>query len=86
LFEGINFLNNVLVFDAPAFQDPANPGNTLVDMQSFVFLKQLDLGPLTSVVGDALEGLGLDVGDKIDGALERIKLFAAIGLSGKEVE
>ncbi|ESK84277.1 putative actin filament organization protein App1-like [Moniliophthora roreri MCA 2997] len=86
LFEGINFLDDVLVFDAPAFQDPASPENTLVDMQSFVFLKQLDLDPLTSVIGDALEGLGLDVGDKIDGALERIKLFAAVGLSGKEVE
>ncbi|KAK7040705.1 hypothetical protein VNI00_009611 [Paramarasmius palmivorus] len=86
LFEGINFLNDVLLFDAPAFQDPANPENTLVDMQSFVFLKQLDLDPLTSVIENALEGFGLDVGGKIDSALERIKLFAAVGLSGKEVE
>jgi hypothetical protein len=82
----INPFQDVLLFDAPAFQDPANPGQTLVALQSFVSLRQIDLGVLTSGVEKALSALGLDVGDKISSVMDRIKLFGAIGLPGQDVE
>ncbi|KAF9260650.1 hypothetical protein L218DRAFT_1051074 [Marasmius fiardii PR-910] len=86
LLSDINGLDEVLLFDSPAFQDPQNPENTLINVQSYVFLKQFDLGPLSSVIGDGLEKLGLDVGDQIDRVLDRMKLFATVGLPGKEVK
>lgn len=61
----VNLLQDVLLFDSPAFPDPANPGQTLVALQSFVSLRQIDLGFLSSGVEAALNGLGIDVGDKI---------------------
>ncbi|KAF9467676.1 hypothetical protein BDZ94DRAFT_976646 [Collybia nuda] len=86
IFDSVGTLDNVLVFDAPAFPDPANPGNTLVNLQAFVSLRQIDLGPLTSGISAALKTLGLDVGNKLSTVEERIKLFGAIGLSGKTVK
>lgn len=86
ILDSVNILDDVLVFDAAAFPDPANPGNTLVSLQSFVSLRQIDLGPLTSSISAGLEALGLDIGDKISTVEERIRLFGAIGLSGKTVD
>lgn len=82
----VNVFQDVIVFDAPAFQNPANPAETLASMQSFVFLRQLDLGVLASGVESALEALGFDVGDAISGVMDRLRLFAAIGLPGQEVK
>lgn len=82
---GINVLEDVLLFDAPAFQDP-NTNETLVGLQSFVFLRQIDLTPFSSAVSSALSKVGIDVGDKIAQVLDRTKLLAAIGRSGQEVE
>lgn len=86
IFDSVTVLDDILVFDAAAFPDPANPGSTLVGLQSFVSLRQLNLDPLLSGVTSVLKStLGLDIGDKISTVGERIKLFGAVGLSGKAV-
>ncbi|KAK1229909.1 hypothetical protein PQX77_007008 [Marasmius sp. AFHP31] len=84
IFSDINSLENVLLFDSPAVQDAS--GNTLVNVQSYVFLKQFDIDPLTSILSNGLEKLGIDVEDKIDSALDRLSLLASIGVPGKEVK
>lgn len=70
-------LDEVLLFDAPAFQDPDNVSNSLVSLQAFVYLKQLDLTTLTSTLTAWTLG---GIGGSIETALERLKLFAAIGV------
>ncbi|KAG7093256.1 hypothetical protein E1B28_006939 [Marasmius oreades] len=86
LFSAINDFDDVLLFDSPAFQDPENPGNTLINVQSYVFLKHFDLDPLTTVINDALAELGIDVGGQIDRVIDRMKLLATVGLPGREVK
>ncbi|KAJ7682511.1 hypothetical protein DFH06DRAFT_296308 [Mycena polygramma] len=90
----VNVLDDVLVFDAPAFDDPANPGNTLVQLQAYVSTRQVDLGSLGSLlssgplagISDLLnKTLGLDLGSSVDRAASRLALFATIPLSGKTV-
>ncbi|KAK0469032.1 uncharacterized protein EV420DRAFT_1258247 [Desarmillaria tabescens] len=71
--------NEVLLFDAPAFQDPDNISNSLVSLQSFVYFKQPDLTALTSTLTPWLTLLKVS---GIDTALERLKLFAAVGVPG----
>ncbi|KAG6856624.1 hypothetical protein H0H87_002374 [Tephrocybe sp. NHM501043] len=83
IFSSVGVLDDVLLFDAPAFPDPANPVNTLVAFQTFVSLRSVNLSPLLSGVESALNSLGLDIGDAISTVEERLKLFAAIGLPGK---
>ncbi|KAK0223957.1 hypothetical protein IW262DRAFT_1269042 [Armillaria fumosa] len=75
----LNSLDEVLLFDAPAFQDPANASNTLVSLQAFVYLKQLDLSTLTSTLTAWTLG---GITGSIETAVERLKLFAAIGVPG----
>ena len=82
----LNIIEDVVLFDAPAYQNPSNPEETLASLQSFVFIRQLDLSPLADIVTDGLEQLGLDIGDQIESVLDKLKLFAAIGLGGKEVD
>ncbi|RDB19745.1 Phosphatidate phosphatase APP1 [Hypsizygus marmoreus] len=86
LFDSISVLDDVLVFDAPAFPDPANPANTLVSLQTFVSLRQIDLGALTAGVEAGLKALGIDIGDKITTVEKRIRLLGAVGLPGKTVK
>ncbi|KAJ6618738.1 hypothetical protein B0H10DRAFT_1227777 [Mycena sp. CBHHK59/15] len=81
----VDILDSVLVFDAPAFEDPAVPGNTLVELQAYVSTRELDLGPLLSGISSLLESIGLDIGDAIDTVADRLALFGTIGLSGKDV-
>lgn len=82
----VNVLDDVLVFDAPAFDDPAKPGNTLVQLQAYVSTRQISIAPLLSGISDLLnKTLGLDISADIDRATSRLALFATIGLSGKEV-
>lgn len=76
----INLFEDVLLFDGLAFTGSENQGVS-VTLQSFVFLRQIDFDPLTSVLESALSALGLDVGDKISTAVDRAKLFAAVPLS-----
>ncbi|KAJ7752752.1 hypothetical protein DFH07DRAFT_960400 [Mycena maculata] len=82
----VNLLDDVLVFDAPAFQDPANPGNTLVQLQAYTSTRQISIAPLVSAVSDFVnKTLGLDISGDLDTAASRLALFGTIGLSGKVV-
>ncbi|KAK0498878.1 hypothetical protein EDD18DRAFT_1308316 [Armillaria luteobubalina] len=72
-------LDEVLLFDAPAFQDPANASNTLVSLQAFVYVKQLDLSTLTSTLTAWTLG---GITGSIETAVERLKLFTAVGVPG----
>jgi len=82
----VGLLDDALVFDAAAFPDPANAGQTLVGLQSFVSLRQIDLGPILDGLSGALGGIGLEeIGDGIATVEERIRLVGAIGLAGQEV-
>ncbi|KAJ7780960.1 hypothetical protein B0H16DRAFT_1299237 [Mycena metata] len=82
----VNLLDDVLVFDAPAFDDPANPGNTLVQLQAYVSSRELDLTPLLdSISGELNKTLGLDISKTLDRAASRLALFATLPLSGKDV-
>lgn len=72
-------LDEVLLFDAPAFQDPDNTSNSIVSLQAFVYLKQLDLTTLTSTLTTWTSG---KIGSSTETALERLKLFAAVGVPG----
>lgn len=83
ILDEVGVLEDILVFDSPAYPDLANAGNTLIDLQSFVSLRQIDLGGLTAVISAALTTLGMNVGDKLGNLHERVKLIGAIGLPGK---
>ncbi|KAH8829189.1 hypothetical protein DL96DRAFT_1597088 [Flagelloscypha sp. PMI_526] len=75
-------LDDVVLFDAPAvLSDPPK-----VEMQAYVFVRQLDLGFITDGLGDLLGGLGLGgVADATGTATDRIKLFATIPRDDQEV-
>jgi hypothetical protein len=83
--DAVNVLDDVLVFDAPAFDDPANPGNTLVQLQAYVSTRQLNLGILSGLGSLLNKTLGLDIGDDIDKVTSRLALLATLGLNGKAV-
>ncbi|KAF7332304.1 DUF2183 domain-containing protein [Mycena kentingensis (nom. inval.)] len=83
----INILNDVLVFDAPAFEDPANPGQTLVQLQAYVSTQKISAGPLLSTIESFFKDtVGLDVGDTVSDIADRIELVSTIGVSGKDVK
>ncbi|KAK7061968.1 DUF2183 domain-containing protein [Favolaschia claudopus] len=83
----VNILDDVLVFDAPAFDDPANPGNTLVQLQAYVGTRQINLlGPLLSGISGLLDKtLGLDISKNLDRVGDRLALFATVPLGKKDV-
>jgi len=84
--DSVNLLDDVLVFDAPAFDDPTNPGNTLVQLQAYVSSRELSITPLLDGVSGLLnKTLGLDISGDLDTAASRLALFGTIGLSGKDV-
>ncbi|KDR77320.1 hypothetical protein GALMADRAFT_66735 [Galerina marginata CBS 339.88] len=78
-----NILDEILVFDSPAFPDPINPANTLMSVQTFVSLRQINLSPVTAAVTGILASLGINVGDSLNILQDRLKLFGAVGLPGK---
>ncbi|KAJ7653467.1 hypothetical protein B0H17DRAFT_1147058 [Mycena rosella] len=82
----VNILDDVLVFDAPAFDDPANPGNSLVQLQAYVSTREVSIAPLVSGIGSLLDKtIGLNISEDIGRATDRLALFATLGLSGKDV-
>ncbi|KAJ7094512.1 hypothetical protein B0H15DRAFT_829861 [Mycena belliarum] len=83
----VNILDDVVVFDAPAFDDPANPGSSFAQVQAYVSTRQISLGPLVDGVGGLLgKTIGLNIADSIDRVTDRLALFGTIGLSGKDVK
>lgn len=85
IFDTIGAADDLLIFDSPGFPDPANSGNTLISLQTFVSLRQIDLGLVTKAVTDAISALGVEVGDSLNILQGRIKLLGAIGLPGKSI-
>jgi len=85
IFDITGLLEDVLVFDAPAFPDTADPANTITSLQSFIF-RTVDLGLLTPALTTGLNALGLEVEDnKIPTLEERTKLFGTVGIPGRAV-
>ncbi|KAF8142301.1 hypothetical protein K438DRAFT_2114487 [Mycena galopus ATCC 62051] len=82
----VDILDDVLVFDAPAFDDPANPGNTLVQLQAYVATREVSIQPLISGISGLLNSsLGLDISPDLATATSRLALFGTIPLGGKTV-
>ncbi|KAF5392740.1 hypothetical protein D9757_001013 [Collybiopsis confluens] len=79
-------LTTALLLNAPAFQDPSNPSNTIGAFESFVFLSQPDLSGITGLINSTLSSLGLNEGDKLTTAVDRLKLFAAVGVPGGDAQ
>lgn len=80
-----SLLEDVLVFDAPAFPNPTQAGSVLVQQQAFVSLRSIDLSVVTSAIEKGLNALGIDIGDKLTTLQDRIKLLGAVGVSGKDL-
>jgi hypothetical protein len=80
----VDILDNVVLFDAPAFQDSS--GDWTAAMPAFVSLREVSLEPVAAAFTYVLSDLGIVVGDRVDVLADRLELFAAIGLSGKEVD
>ncbi|KAF9010909.1 hypothetical protein BDZ89DRAFT_937293, partial [Hymenopellis radicata] len=78
--------NSVLLFDAPAFIDPADDTSTLISQQVFVFQDPVGdaLTELTNIIKTGLALFGIS-GDDLSTAVERTKLFVAGGVSGQSV-
>jgi len=85
LLPEINVTNDVLVFDAPAFQDPKT-GKIMASFQALVTQRGLDVGkPLAAAFTGLLGAAGVDVGNSVDLFMKRIAPFGAIGISGKTI-
>ncbi|KAF7355566.1 DUF2183 domain-containing protein [Mycena sanguinolenta] len=82
----VDVLDDVLVFDAPAFDDPANPENTLVQLQGYVATREISIQSLLSGISTLLnQTLGLDISQDLATATSRLALFGTIPLSGKTI-
>jgi hypothetical protein len=79
----IDSLDDVLVLDAPAFQDGLS---TKASVQAFSSLRQISVGPIADAFSTALENLGVTTGDTFGNLEDRVRLFGAIGLEGKQVK
>lgn len=86
LLDAPGILDNVLLFDAPAFPDPKNPANTIAEIQAYVSLRTPNLGLATGPITALLSSWGIEVGDKLATLQDRVKLIASVGLPGKKVQ
>jgi len=77
--------NDILVFDAPAFPNPSQPGSTMVQLQAFVSLRSIDISTITSALEKGINALGINVGDKLATLQNRVQLLAAIGVPAKDL-
>jgi hypothetical protein len=83
--EAVDATNEVLVLDAPAFQDPNNPASIMASFPAFVALRLSPIDIAFGVLSSQLENFGIDVGNRVDTLRERLRLLPLIGLPGKEV-
>jgi len=81
-------LDDVLLFDGPAYPDPLNPANTLAQVQTYVSLRTPgDFDVVIKAFADFLESeFDLDVGDDLSILTSRLDIMASIGLPAREVE
>ncbi|KAF9530570.1 hypothetical protein CPB83DRAFT_763129 [Crepidotus variabilis] len=87
LIDGIHITDNLILFDAPAFPNPNNGSETLVDVETYAFSRIASFGSVIPVevqlLVKALSALGVDAAQKVVQIEERVKLFLAIGLPAK---
>jgi hypothetical protein len=86
LLPDINLTNDVIVFDAPAFQVPKT-GKIMANFQVLVTQRGLDVGtPLAAAFKGLLGSAGVEIGNAAALFTKRIAPFGAIGISGKTVK
>ncbi len=78
--------DDVVLFDAPAFVDPANPSATLAQFDAFVFARQVHVQPAVFVIRELLSTFGISVDRSSPNLVNRSKLFAAVGLGDKTIQ
>ncbi|KAF8351920.1 hypothetical protein F5887DRAFT_1068303 [Amanita rubescens] len=78
--------DDVVLFDAPAFIDPANSGTTLAQFDAFVFARQVHVQPAVFVIRELLSAFGVSVDQSMPNLVNRSKLFAAMGLGDKTIQ
>ncbi|KAK2463319.1 hypothetical protein APHAL10511_004630 [Amanita phalloides] len=83
---GITTADDLILLDAPAFSDPANPTYTLASFDAFVFTRQVHIEPTVRAIQALLTVLGIHVGDSLENLTNRAKLFAAKGLENKSID
>lgn len=84
IFDSISPLDSVLLFDAPAFQDPTNAQNLIASLEAYVSLRQIDIPGFSAALSAGLSAVGLGADDaSISTALNRLSLFPTLGLGGK---
>lgn len=77
--------NGILVFDAPAFPNPSQPGSTMVQLQGFVSLRSIDIPAVTSSMEKSINALGINVGNKLATHQNHGKLLGAIGAPAEDL-
>ncbi|PPQ66431.1 hypothetical protein CVT24_007197 [Panaeolus cyanescens] len=76
-----------MLFDGPAFPDPANPGNTLASLQAFVSRRRTNTGILAKAVTVVLRTKGIKViGEQATNLKKRVNLITVLGLSREQVK
>jgi len=80
----IDSLDNVILFDAPAFRD--HSGEWTAAIPAFVSLREISVQPMAKAFTLVLNDLGINVGNRAHTLADRLELFAAIGLSGKKLD
>lgn len=85
LDNNITAADDVILFDAPAFIDPANSSATLAAFDAFVFVRQANVTLAAIAIQDLLSSFGVNTGDSLSNLLNRAKLFGADGLGSKTV-
>lgn len=76
-----------VLFDAPAFPDSTNPGNTQASLQAFVAKRRTSTGFLAGAITVILKLKGIDVvGDQVGRLRDRVRLISSLGLSREKVK
>ncbi|KIY70255.1 hypothetical protein CYLTODRAFT_348076 [Cylindrobasidium torrendii FP15055 ss-10] len=78
----------VLLFDSPAFQNPADASSTLASIEVYTYQTPIDTSELGDVLHDILSPLsifGVDASGALETALDRVRLVAAVGKGGQAV-
>ncbi|KAJ3515611.1 hypothetical protein NLJ89_g1647 [Agrocybe chaxingu] len=83
LIDNIHATDDLIIFDSPAYPD-AN-GNTIVALQTFASIRQIDLHKVSNAITGFLKTLHVDVGNSLNTFQERVKLLGAVGLPHKSV-
>ncbi|KAL1748268.1 hypothetical protein HDZ31DRAFT_30040 [Schizophyllum fasciatum] len=73
----------VLLFDSLAYQGP--DGTQLLAQEAYVHKTQIDIQDFLDDAADVLSSIGIDFGQDLANASDRLKLFAAVGVADREI-